>query len=397
MSLPTSEPLPSEEDNLKPARRRRRRRSILQAGPAGRAELLDALARSVIPSIDFFLFSLISGLLLIVAILFDARALFVLAALAAPYMAPAIGLSLATVIGSWSFFLQSLASFSVGSLVIFIAGLVAGWLAAYFPGLTFDHTAEYAAFTWPDFALLTLGAVVTIVLLIRKPDQKPVVPSIALAYGLYLPIGIAGFGMTSGIPGFWPDGLMVFAVHLGWAALVGTITLLVMGLRPFNIFGYALGTSLAMAGIAALIVISGLGIAIRPYETVAVVIPTETPTLTSTLRPSATNTPSPIPPTHTLTSTATYTLTPSQTPTPIPEPTAIFARIKPNEFGGAFVRAEPDYASTVVKSLLNDFLVEILPEEEQQGNAVWVKVKTQDGTVGWIVGSLLATTTPPAP
>jgi hypothetical protein len=34
MSLPTSEPLPSDDDNLSPARRRRRRRSILQAGPA---------------------------------------------------------------------------------------------------------------------------------------------------------------------------------------------------------------------------------------------------------------------------------------------------------------------------------------------------------------------------
>jgi hypothetical protein len=60
-------------------------------------------------------------------------------------------------------------------------------------------------------------------------------------------------------------------------------------LRPFNIFGYALGTSLAMAGIAALIVISGLGIAIRPYESVVIAPLTETPTSTFTPRPSATN------------------------------------------------------------------------------------------------------------
>jgi MFS family permease len=397
MSLPTSEPLPSEDDNLTPARRRRRRRSILQAGPASRAELLDALARSVIPSIDFFLFSLLSGLIIGAAILFDARALFVLAALAAPFMAPAAGLSLATVIGSWSFFLQSLASFSVGSLLVFIAGMAAGWLTRSFPGLTFDHSMEYAAFSWPDFVLLTFGAVVTAVLLVRKPDQKPLVPSIALAYGLYLPVGAAGFGMTSGIFGFWPDGLTIFAVHLGWAALAGTITLLVMGLRPFNIFGYALGTSLAMAGIAALIVISGLGIAIQPYETVAVAPPTETSTLTFTPRPSATITPSPVPPTPTFTSTVTKTPTPTFTATLAPEPTPIWARVKPNEFGGAFVRAEPDYAATVVKSLLNDFLVEILPESEQQGNSIWIKVQTQDGTIGWIVGSLLITATPPSP
>jgi hypothetical protein len=108
-----------------------------------------------------------------------------------------------------------------------------GLAARSYPGLTFEHSLEYAVFTWPDFVLLTLGAVVTAVLLVRKPDQKPFVSSIALAYGLYLPIGVAGFGMTSGIPGFWPDGLTIFAIHLGWAALVGTITLLVMGLAPF--------------------------------------------------------------------------------------------------------------------------------------------------------------------
>jgi uncharacterized membrane protein len=397
MSLPTSEPLPSEDENLSPSRKRRRRRTILQAGPGSRASLLDALARSVIPSIDFFLFSLLCGVILGAAILFDARALFVLAALAAPFMAPAIGLSLATVIGSWSFFLQSLASFSVGSLLVFITGIVTGWLARSLPGGTFDHAAEYTAFTWPDFAILTVGAIVTVVLLVRKPDQKPLVASIALAYALYIPVGLAGFGMASGIPGFWPDGLTVFAVHLGWAALVGTITLLVMGLRPFNIFGYALGTSLAMAGIAALIVISGLGLAGQTHEPVAVAPPTETATLTVTPQPSATLTLTPVPPTLTPTRTATLTPSPTATPTLDPEPTPALASVKPNEFGGALVRAEPDYAAVVVKSLLNDFVVEILPESEQLGSSIWVKVRTQDGTTGWIVRSLLVTVTPITP
>ncbi|HSV85313.1 MAG TPA: DUF389 domain-containing protein, partial [Levilinea sp.] len=161
MSLPTSEPLPSDEDNLRPARRRRKRRSILSAGPPSRVELLDALARSVIPSIDFFLLSGLSGVIIAAAILLDARALFVLAALAAPFMAPAAGLSLATVIGSWSFFLQSLASFCVGSLLVFIAGMVAGWATRTFPGLSFDHSIVYAHFSWPDFVLVTVGAVAT--------------------------------------------------------------------------------------------------------------------------------------------------------------------------------------------------------------------------------------------
>ncbi|HSV86647.1 MAG TPA: SH3 domain-containing protein, partial [Levilinea sp.] len=221
----------------------------------------------------------------------------------------------------------------------------------------------------------------------------PIAPSIALVYGLYLPVGMAGFGISSGVPGFWPDGLTIFAVHLGWAALAGTITLLVMGLRPFNIFGYALGTSFAMAGIAALIVISGLGMAIRQNEPVAIAPPPETATMTLTLRPSATVTLTPIPPTQTATRTATRTPVATATLSPTP----IWARVRPNDLGGVLVRAEPDYAATVVISLLNDTPVEFLPESQQQGNTVWVKVKTQDGATGWIVRSLLITVTPPAP
>jgi SH3-like domain-containing protein len=133
---------------------------------------------------------------------------------------------------------------------------------------------------------------------------------------------------------------------------------------------------------------------VTSYESVAVAAPTETPTSTFTPIPSATITLSPLPPTLTPSSTPTLTATPTLTPTLDPEPTPAWASVKPNEFGGAFVRAEPDYAATVVKSLLNDFVVEILPESEQQGSTIWVKVRTQDGTIGWMVRSLLITATP---
>lgn len=397
MSLPTSEPLPSDEDPSSPARRRRLRRSVFSAGPTSRVELLDALARSVIPSIDFFLLSTLSGLILLAAILLDARALFVLAALAGPFMAPAAGLSLATVIGSWSFFLQSLASLSVGSLLVFICGMAAGWAARYFPNLSLAHSMTYADFSWPEFVLVAIGSVAMAVLLVRKPEQKPIAPSIALVYGLYLPVGLAGFGITSGVPGFWPDGLTLFAMHLGWAALAGTIALFVMGLRPFNVFGYALGASFAMAGIAALIMVSALGLTMYPSGPGLVAQPTALAALTDTPQPSATLTSTPIPLTATATITATSTAAATTTLSPSPNPTAVQARVRPNEFGGVLVRAEPDYAAPVVKSLLNDSMVEILPDDQQQGNTTWVKVKTTDGIIGWIVRALLMTATPPAP
>ncbi|MEN4042752.1 MAG: SH3 domain-containing protein, partial [Anaerolineaceae bacterium] len=177
----------------------------------------------------------------------------------------------------------------------------------------------------------------------------------------------------------------------------GTITLFVMGLRPFNIFGYALGASFAMAGIAALIMVSALGLTMYPSGPGLVAQPTALAALTDTPQPSATLTSTPIPLTATATITATSTAAATATLSPSPNPTAVQARVRPNEFGGVLVRAEPDYAAPVVKSLLNDSMVEILPDDQQQGNTTWVKVKTTDGIIGWIVRALLMTATPPAP
>lgn len=390
MSLPTSESLNPEEESMPPARRRRARRMIASGDRSERAAFVEELARRVYPSIDFFLFSLLSSLILGAAALFDAQALFVLAALVAPFMGPLIGLSLATIIGSWRFFLQSLGGFIVGALLVFGAGLAAGLLAEAWPELSYPQSGFHALFTWPDFFVLTVGAAVTTYLLVRAPKQRPLVASTALAYEIYLPIGVAGFGLTSHAAGLWPNGLLVFAIHLGWAALVGAVTLLLMGLRPFNLFGYALGASLGMMGVAALIVVSGVGIAMRAQAPLISPTPSVTPTASLTPLPSLT----PVPPTST--PLPTNTLVPSRTPTLTisPAPTPVWARIKPNDKGGALVREQPNYDAPIVKSLLNDTLVQVLPDVYQSKNVTWVKISTPDGVEGWIVLTLLVTATP---
>jgi hypothetical protein len=43
------------------------------------------------------------------------------------------------------------------------------------------------------------------------------VPSVAIAYELYLPLAAAGFGLSSRIQNLWPDGLVIFTVYLAWA------------------------------------------------------------------------------------------------------------------------------------------------------------------------------------
>ncbi len=393
MSLPTSEPLNPEEESMPPARRRRARRAIISGDRSERAQVLEELARRVYPSIDFFLFSLLASLMLGAAVLFDAQALFVLAALVSPFMGPLVGLSMATMVGSWRFFLQSMASFLIGSLLVFIGGLAAGLLVQVWPNPSFDQGIHHALFTWPDFFVLTIGAAMTTFLLVRAPKQRPLVASTALAYEVYLPIGVAGFGLTGHVVGLWPNGLLVFAIHLGWAALVGAVTLLLMGMRPFNWFGYALGASLGMAGVVALVVVSGFGIAMHAQ---APVIPLVPATATVTPTPTISVTPSQTPKPPSATPTPTNTLVPTRTPTLTvsPVPTPVWARIKPNDMGGALVREQPNYDSPVVTSLINDKLVEVLPDVYQNKNITWVKIRTPEGAEGWIVLSLLVTATP---
>ena len=43
--------------------------------------------------------------------------------------------------------------------------------------------------------------------LVRSPQQRPLVISVAIAYELYLPAGVAGFGLAAGLPELWPGGL----------------------------------------------------------------------------------------------------------------------------------------------------------------------------------------------
>lgn len=391
MSLPKSEPIPSEEpESLPPARRRRKLRMILPSGASDRAAFMEELAQKAIPSFDFFLFSLLSGLVLGIAILLDSPALFILAALVAPFLAPVVGLSLATIVGSLRFFLRILGSIIIGSLLAFSGSAFCGLFTQTWPDLSFQQAIIHTYFSWTDMLVLILGAGLTTYLMIRSPQQRPMVASVALAYELYLPLGVAGFGLASGVVGFWPDGLIVFAVYLALTALIGTVILAFYRLRPLNLFGYTLGSTFALAGLTAAIVASGLGTAVTTH----VAMPPLTPTITPTITPTHTLTATPLPPTRTLTPTNTLIPTNTPTMTASPVPTPVWARINAKEGGGAVIRTEPSFSAEVITSLSNGMLVKILPEEKTKEGVIWAHILTTSDIEAWIVRSLLRTATP---
>lgn len=387
MSLPHTEQHPDDPDKLPPARRRRAHRLLTPLDADERAEFLDDLAHRASPSFDFFLFSLLAGAVLGVGLLIDSPALLVLGAVLAPLMAPAIGVSLGTVIGSVRYFLRSLAGLLIAGLLVLLAGAAAGFAAQFWlpSDLTLAHLN--AQLSWLNFLVLAVGAILTAAS-VANSKRRPALPSVALAYELYLPLAAAGFGLGSGVPDLWPDGLLVFAVHLAWGSLLGALTLAVMGFRPLTLFGYTLGGAVTLVGIILLIGISSTGAAFGAQIAIPTAVPTDTPTITPSLTPTLT----PVPPTATLTPTSTTTPTMTPTSTLSPTPTPVLALVQASTGGGAFIRNQP--AGEIITIVANGSLMQVLPETVEEDGVTWVHVLSPDGIEGWMVQGLLVTATP---
>jgi hypothetical protein len=388
-----SERFPDDPDRLPPARRRRAHRLLAPLEADERAAFLDTIAHRTYPSFDFFLFSLLAGAVFGIGYLLDSPPFLLLGALVAPLMAPAVGVALGTVTGSIGFFLRNLIGILIGSALVFGVGLLTGYVAQIWLPLDFNQAHLQARISWVNFLILALGTILTTASLVRQ-ESTPELPSVALAYELYLPLVAAGIGLGSGAPFLWPDGLVVFALHLSWSALLGALTLLILGFRPLTLFGYTLGGVVSLIGALVLIGITGAGAAFGGNLAIPTPVPTPTPTATPTLTPVP-PTDTPVPPTATPTLTLTPTRTPTLTRTPTPTATPILALVDAGEEGGAHLRAEPGYQAASVKILANGTLLKVLPDLPAEGGGVlWVHVETPDGEVGWIVQTLLATATP---
>jgi len=256
LTEPTS---PEEEPKLSRARRRRAQRKIIAPlTPDEKTNYIQEVLRKAAPSFDFFLFSLFAGAVIGLGFIVDSPYILVLGALLAPLMSPVIGISLGITLGSAKDFVRILGGFVVGSFLLTLGGALAGIATRLWEPWDLNQVHIHAQLAWPPFVLIGIGAIATSITLVQE-KQNPGIPSTAIAYGLYLPLTAAGFGLGSGIPHLWPDGIVLFTVHLAWAALVGAITLAFMGFRPLTLFGYSIGGVVALAAIILLLAFFGAG------------------------------------------------------------------------------------------------------------------------------------------
>ncbi len=396
MSIPDTDLQPDDPSKLPPARRRRANRWLVPPDLSERSAFLDELGHRTTPTFDYYLFSFIAGVIMGVGFLMDEPSLLVLGALVAPLMSPVLGLSFGTVMGSARFFTRNFLGLLIGGLLAFWGGSMAGALTFFWNPSSMVQVRVFTQLSWTNFIVLAVGVVLTALAAVHS-ERKPSMPSVAVAFELYLPLAAAGFGLSAHIPHLWPDGLVIFAVYLAWAAILGALTLALMGFRPSNLFGYSISGALVLLGIVMLIALGGASAIVTSKLGLPTAIPTATftatPVPTNTLTPTIT--PSQAPPTPSEVPTITPSPLPSSTPTISPTPLPVFAYINATSGNPPGARLRKDPNGDVIRTYLNNTLVEILPDTEETSGYVWVKVRiVKDNEVGWILRNLLLLATP---
>ena len=409
------------------ARRRRRGQLVVPRDAESRAALLHSLAHRAYPSYELFVFALLCGAILGLGYFFDSQALLIFGILLAPLMTPWIGLLLSALTGSPRFFFETLAALLISSVLIFLGGLVAGFAVRAFLPRTLNEAFLHSHLWWLDLIVLAIAAVILTISFVRSED-KPYLPSIMLAYELFLPLSAGGFGLGSGVAGIWPNGVMVFLVNFAWASLFGILTLIALRFLPTSPNGLVLsaGSLLVFAVILVLLMTGGnlkFPSILRP------VVPTSIPTPpTSTLSPPAvsTATSSPTMPSPEASSTLVIeTSTPTaasdtpialNTPTTTPvlltpevtsspagtlsitltvELTPVYARIDATQANGANLRQSPDGKFLI--ELDNGAIVEIQSDTQDVNGVIWahvIAIRSNQRYDGWLLQSVLDIPTP---
>ena len=393
------------------ARRRRRHYGFIPTTKGDRAVFMAQLAERLVANADYYLFSFLCGLVLAAAILLDNPAIYILAALLAPFMAPVVGLGFAAVVGSFRFFLQSLGSLLIGCGLVFAAGAIGGWISKLIPNLVLTQAHYHVNFTLPDFILLTIGILLAIYLMVKVPKNRSLVASVALAYEIYIPIGLAGFGLTSGYNGLIPQGLEVVGLWLAWVILIGTVFLAFLKIRPATFFGYLLTAVILAAALYTLLTNSAFGKALqnqmrKTEATSSLAASNPTTTIAGASEPAQTPTFTPAPGTtptsQTLSdATPTNTIAPTFTPTETitPAPTAYYAKVYSTTSTGVWMRSAPSFSATGTMLSVGTLVEIVDPNPTLAEGIMWIQIRVKDAgpqydKMGWIAQSLLETATP---
>jgi len=376
---------------------------VIPQDAQGQSALLAGLLRRAHPTYELYLYALVSGAVLGLGYLLDSQAVLLLGILIAPLMTPWVGMLVGLIVGSVRFVFETLMALLISAALIFLIGSLTGFAARLFLPLTFDSAFFHSRLWIPELAALVLGGILLAVSFVRS-ESKPYLPSVILAYGIFLPISAAGFGLGSGVPGIWPQAALVGLVHLILVSLVGLLTLLALKLRPdvggalfsggalilmvvalFFLMNPGSGAALTTGGPFANVPVdaTATAAALLPVDSTAVEPSTFTPFVVQTFTPPPVFVDVTLPASETPTITLTF------------EPTPVLARIAAQPEAGLNLRETP--SGKVIITLDNDEVVEILPETRDVDGTTWAHVIAQVSgkpREGWVVQLYLLYETP---
>jgi hypothetical protein len=377
----------------------------------GQDALIAVLSKRAYPTYELFVFSILCGAVLGLGFLLDSQAVLLLGILLAPLMTPWVGFLLAILNGSMRFLSVTFMALLISTALVFLSGLMAGFVGRIFLPLNLTSAFIHSRLWIPELVVLVIGAVILVASFVRS-EARPFLPSVVIAYVLFLPVSAAGFGLGSGVEGIWPQGAWVALVHLELACLFGLLTLFALRLRP-SVGGFVFSVITILVLVVTLVLLMGPGFrsagvanALTPSDPqtlpsltenpVAASFATSSPKPVSTPRvatgtPTDDVTPSPVP------VTLNVTLPPTETPTITLtiEPTPVYGKISASEGGGAYLRELPKGKFLAV--LENGAVVEILPEVRYVDDVPWSNViANKNGTriEGWVLQSVLTYATP---
>ncbi len=423
----------SPEPVSSPHRRGRRRRGQLEVprDAEGRAALIQSLSRRSHPTYELFVFAILCGAIVGLGYFFDSEAVLIFGILLAPLLTPWIGLLLSVLTGSPRFFFETFMALFISSALIFLSGLLAGFAVRAVLPRTLNEAFLHSHLWWLDLIVLAIAAVILTISFVRS-ENKPFLPSVMLAYELFLPLSAGGFGLGSGVPGIWPNGMLVFLVHFAWAGLFGLLTLMILRFLPTSPTGFVFSAGTLLILVVILLFLMTGGNWKLPFA--QSVPPTPLPTASSTLPAVSTATPSPpasptplietstpisdtdtptltavtetpqatLPPSGTSALTAVpltlaVTLPPADTPTMTLtiEPTPVYARVNASPQGGANLRKQPN--GKFIIEVDNGAVVEIQPDTQDVNGVTWAHVIAIHNNLrydGWILQSVLEIATP---
>ena len=185
--------------------------------------------------LPFFLVLLLSGLIATLGLVLNSTAVVIGAMLVAPLLGPLMGLSLSVAVGDGRLFIQTLVTILVGAAAVVALAALVTW------ALPVDTvTEQIAARTTPNILDLLIavasGLAGAVVIASRESRLSGSIPGVAVAVALVPPLGVAGFGIGTGLQWSLISGsLLLFGANLAGIVLSGLLVFLLVGMARHEV------------------------------------------------------------------------------------------------------------------------------------------------------------------